>query len=266
VNAADQLVDRIVTSARIPSGKRRREIQRELRAHIEDFADAARDAGHDQHEIDKLVLANFGDPAQIAQAFGWVYRHERRRLQIFIYALSTALLASSLLVAVLAMQAGLAVGFGTPIVHVFASRHTLIEAFDVLAAVAVYLGVRSLERIFERHRFQKAASLLTLIITVLIAACTATGLRTSFLIYGLIVGVFYRAVQLFVTPKLARIAIVAVCFPLAGLVSTLLRAPASPAILVATCASWLVMGAGYQLMTYLAAPVDRALLNTLQRT
>src|SRR6185437_3775754 len=107
MRAADELIDCIVNSSEIPLGKRRLEIQRELRSHIEDFVVAAREAGRDEEEIEKLVLANFGDPSQIAQGFAWVYRHERRRLRAFGYALSTVLLASSLLAAILAMQAGL---------------------------------------------------------------------------------------------------------------------------------------------------------------
>ena len=211
------------------------------------------------------MLANFGDPGQIAQGFAWVYRHERRRLRAFAFTLSTVLLASSLLAAILAMQAGLAFGFGTPIMKVLASRHTVIEALDILASVAVYLGVTSLENLFESHRFQKAAFLLTAIVTVLMVSCAAAGLHTTFLFYGLVNGVFFRAVQLFVTPKVARVGIVAVCFPLAGLVLALLRSPVSHVAAAATCASWLAMGVGYQLMTHLAARVDAALLNGLQR-
>ena len=43
------------------------------------------------------------------------------------------LLASSLLGAILTAQAGLAFGFGRPIIKVLASRHTVIEALDILA-------------------------------------------------------------------------------------------------------------------------------------
>jgi len=265
VRAADELIDCIVNSSQIPSGKRRGEIQRELRSHIEDFVTAAREAGRHPDEIEKLVLANFGDPGQIAQGFTWVYRHERRRLRAFAFTLSTVLLASSLLAAILAMQSGLAFGFGTPIMKVLASRHTVIEALDIVASVAAYLGVTSLENVFESHQFQKAAFLLTVILTILIVPCAAAGLHTSFLIFGLVNGVFSRAIQLFITPKIARAGIVAVCFPLAGLVLALLRSPVSHLALAATCASWLVMGAGYQLMTHLAARVDAALLNGLQR-
>jgi hypothetical protein len=265
MRAADQLIDSIVNSCQIPSGKRRGEIQRELRSHIEDFVVAAREAGRDRDEIDKLVLANFGDPGQIAQGFAWVYRHERRRLRAFTYTISTVLLAGSLLAVILTVQAGLAFGFGVPIMKVLASRHTVIEALDILASVAVYLGVTSLENVWESHQFQKAALLLTVILTFLMVACAAAGLHTTFLFYGLVNGLFFRAVQIFVTPTVARVGIVAVCFPLAGLISGLLRSPVSQIGLATTCASWLVMGAGYQLTTHLAARVDAALLNGLQR-
>jgi hypothetical protein len=265
VRAAEELIDRIVNSSQIPSG-RRHQIQCELRSHIEDFVAAARDAGRDQDEIEKLVLANFGDPGQIVKGFAWVYRHERRGLRALAFTLSTVLLASSLLAAILAMQAGLALGFGTPIMNVLASRHTVIEAVDILASVAAYLGVASLENLFKSHQFQKAAFLLMLIDTVLIVSCAAAGLNPNFLFFGLVNGLFFRTVKLFVTPKATRVAIVVVCFPLAGLVLALLRSPISQVALAATCASWLAMGIGYQLMAHLAVRVDAALLNGLQRS
>jgi hypothetical protein len=261
---AEELIDRIVNSPRIPSG-RRKEIQRELRSYIDDFVTAARDAGHDQKEIEKLVLATFGDPDQIGKGFAWVYRHERRSLRAVAFALSTLLLASALFAAILAVQTGLALGFGTPVMEVLASRHTAIQALDILASVAAYLCVTLLEKLFKSHHFPKAAFLLTLIGGVLIGSCAAAGLHTSFLLFGLVVGLFFRAVQLFVTPKAARFGIVVVSFPAAGLVLALLRSPLSPGALAATCASWLAMGIGYQLVTHLASRVDAALLNGLQR-
>lgn len=263
---AEDLINSIVNSSEIPSGNRRREIQRELRSHIEDFVAAAREAGVGQDQIEKLVLANFGDPDQIAQGFAWVYRHERRRVRALAFTLSTALLAGCLAAAVLAIQAGLAIGFGAPIVKVLASRHTVIEALDILASVAAYLGLITLESLFESHRFPKAALLLTAILGILMLSCAAAGWHISFLFYGLVNGVFCRALQLFVTGKIARAGIVLVCFPLAGLVLEMLRSPVSHVAIAATCASWLVMGAGYQLMTHFAARVDAALLNGLQQT
>src|SRR5579871_4320619 len=115
MRAGEELIDRIVNSAQLPSGKREREIRRELRTHIEDFLDEARDAGRQPEEIEKLLLENFGDPRQIASGFSWVYRHERRRFRTFAYAISTVLLAAGLVAAILTAQAGLAVGFGSSV-------------------------------------------------------------------------------------------------------------------------------------------------------
>jgi hypothetical protein len=265
VRTADELIERIVNRSQIPSGKRRREIQRELRSHIDDVVVAAREVGRDEDEVERLVLSRFGDPVQIAQAFSWVYRRERRMVRALCYTLSTMLLAGALLAAVLALQAGLAFGLGRPITKVLASRHTVIEAFDILTSVAAYLGLTAFEGLFEGNQFQKAAFLLTGILGALIVTCSVAGLHASFLLYGLINAVFFRALQLYVTPKMARLVIVLVCFALAGLVSALLRARVSETALAATCVSWLVMGAGYQLMTHLATRLDVALLNGLHR-
>jgi hypothetical protein len=265
MRGADELVDSIVRSSQIPSGKRRFELHRELRSHIDDFVVAAREAGCDQNEIEKLVLANFGDPAQIAQGFAWVYRHDRRRLRAVVYTLSTVLLASCLFAAILVMQAGLAFSFGTSIMSVFAGRHTVIEALDILASVAAYSGVASLEELFHSHRFQRATFLVTAIFTILMVVCTIAGLYPAFLVFGLLNGIFFRAVRVFVTRASARVAIIGICFPLAGVVLTLLWSPVSHFPLLSTCASWLFMGAGYLLMIDLAPRVDSALLNGFQR-
>jgi hypothetical protein len=265
VRKAEELIDSIVNSSHIPSGKRRRQIQRELRSHIEDFVIAARESGRDESEIEKLLIANFGDPDQIANGFSWVYRHERRRLRALAFTLSTVLLASSLFGAILAAQTGLAFGFGTSIKKVLVSRHTVIEALDIFASVAAFLGMISLENLFKTQPFRNAAALVALIDTVLIAACAVAGLHPTFLIFGLVNGIFSRAVQLFVTRKVARVCAIVICFPLAGLVLALLRSPISQVALVATCVSWLAMGFGYQLMAHLAARVDAALLNGLQQ-
>jgi hypothetical protein len=259
------MIDHIMGAAHIPAGKRRQEIQRELRAHIEDFVAAAREAGREGYEIEQLALANFGDPGRIAGDFAWVYRHERRRLRAFTYALSTVLLASSLLAAILTTQAALAFGLGAPIVKTLASRHTMIEALDILASVAAYLGLTSLESLFESHGFQKATALLTAIVAIFIGSCGAAGLRTTFLLFGVVNGVFCRAIQLFVTRRTARAGIFVICFPLAGLILAMLRTPVSQLALAPTCVSWLVMGVGYLVVTDLSARIDAALLKGLER-
>jgi hypothetical protein len=265
VRAAEELIDRIVSASRIPIARQRREIQRELRAHIEDLVIAALNAGRGEDEIERLVLANFGDAGQIAEGFAWVYRLDRRRLQVLAFILSTLLLASGVSAAALVTQAVLGLGLGRPLTSVLASAHTVVEALDILAAVAAYLGVVALEGVFVSHRFQKAALLLTGILSLVTVSCAAVGWHVIFPVYGLIIGIFFRAVQLFVAPKLARIAIVVFCFAVAGLLAALHWSPDSPLAIAATCASWLVLGAGYQLMTQVAARVDAALLTGLGR-
>jgi hypothetical protein len=265
VHSVDELIDGIVNSTQIPSGKLRGEIERELRSHLEDFIATARESGHDDGDIQKLVLAHFGDPRQIARGFAWVYRRERRTFQIVAHAFSTAFLACSLFAAILAAQTGLALGFGKPILNVLASRHTVIEGLDILASVAAYLGLILLEDLFQRHRFQKAAGLLASVATVLMTSSALLGWHTPFLAYGLVNGLFFRTVQRFVPPKAARVGIVLICFPLTGLIFALLRSPFSPVGVLITCSSWLIMGAGYQIMTDRAGQVDAAVLSGLRR-
>jgi hypothetical protein len=77
MSITDRLIDEIMAASRIPSEKRRREVLRELRAHVEDFVSAGRQSGHGEEEIERLLLERFGDQRQIAQQFAWVYRRER---------------------------------------------------------------------------------------------------------------------------------------------------------------------------------------------
>ena len=265
MSTADELIHNVVTYSQIPSSRRRREIQRELTAHIEDFIDAARDAGHEEQEIESLLMAHFGDARQVAEGFSPVYRGERRTFLVFAYALSALLIASSLLIAILAIQTSLAFGFGTSISELFASKHTVVQALDIVAFVAVYLGLTSLEALFVRYRFQKAAILLAAIGAVLTLSFRCMGYHPAFLFYGLITGVFFRAVRLFVSAEVARVGIVLVCFGFAGFGFALLRSPVSSVDLIATCASWLALGMGYLLMSRLAPRVDAAVLNRLQQ-
>jgi hypothetical protein len=183
VRAAEQLIDGIVHSSRVPPGKRRREIERELRAHIDDFVASAREAGRGQDEIERLVLANFGDsgnPGRPGLRL-WRVNHERAREQ----------------------------AHGDRGARYHSLRRRLV-------------GLTALESLFETCRFQKAAVLLAAIIGILMVSCAVASLHAPFLMFGLVNGIFVRAIRLWTAPKLARIGIIVVCFPLAGLVLTLL--------------------------------------------
>ena len=265
MRSADELIHSIMKCSQIVSAKRRQEIERELSAHVEDFVSAAQQAGHENDEIEELLLARFGDPRQVAEGFSWVYRYERRKLLIFAYVISTVLLGSCLLVTILAIQTGLAFSFGTPILKTLVGRHTVIQALDILAFLAVYLGLSVLETHFENHRFQKAALLLTGVVAILTTFCSVTGLHMAFLLYGLITGIFIRAVRLFVMAEAARAGIVLIAFGVAGFIFAVLFSPPSPVNFIASCTSWLALGAAYLLACELAPRIDAALRTELQR-
>src|SRR5258708_32863264 len=155
MNSVDELIEKVVSSSQIPSRRRRLEIARDLRAHIEDFVLIARQAGHSEEEIRRLVLANFGDPQEIAQEFARVYRYERAILRVSVFLLSTLVAASFISVAVLALQASMAIGLGVPIPHVFRSRHLTFETLYLLSTATAYVGLISLEKLFDSARLGK---------------------------------------------------------------------------------------------------------------
>lgn len=265
MHAADELIRDIVGSSQIPSEKRRQAVLRELRSHVEDLILAAREAGHSDDDVRKLVLASFGDPAEIARAFAWVYRRERAMLRIAVFVLSTLTAAVLLSVGIIAMQTGIALGFGTPVLRVLASRHTIIEALDILSTVAAYVGFISLERLFDRHRFSRALGSLALGFAFAAATCSAAHGHVTFLAFGFVNGVFLRTIQVFMKNRTARNGLALAWFAVVGLISFQAHPSALHYALVVNCASWLVMGAGYQLMAGLSARIDNTVSSGLQR-
>lgn len=263
--AADELIDRIVNCSQIPSGKRRQEIQRELQCHIEDFVLAARAVGRGDDEIATMAVANFGDPAQIAGGFAWVYRRERALARVCVFVLSSLAVTSMMLAVVVAVQAGIAFGIGSPILHVLAGRHTAIEALDILSSVTTYAGLVALERLFERNSYLKALALLALAFAVLMGICVTVNFRAPFLVFGAVNGAFFRTIQVFIKSGLARTGIVVVGIALVGFISFEMMPFRYQYALVMTCVSWLVMGAAYRKMPDAVARMDAALVRCLER-
>src|SRR5215471_10306766 len=123
---------------------------------LDKLVEEARERGHRDDEIEKMVVASFGNPAQIAGAFAWVYRWERAAAGAGLFLLSSVAVTSLMLGAVLALQAAMAIGFGTPLQNVLASPHTKVEALDIFFTVLTYTGLVALERLFDRNRSVKA--------------------------------------------------------------------------------------------------------------
>jgi len=254
MTTAERLIGEIMAASRIPSARRRREVLRELRAHVEDFVSAGRQRGRSEEDSERLLLERFGDPRQIAQQFAWVYRRERAALHLGGFLISTVLVSLVISAAAMAMQAGMAFSFGAPVLGVFGSRHTAIEALDILATVAAYVGLISLGRFFGRP-----LAVLAAVAAGLLAVFAAAGLPPQFILFGFANGAMLRGVQVAVRHPAARLGAVLACLAVLGAVFF----HPSWSALAASAASWLTMGLAYHLMTHVAARVDRALLGRL---
>jgi len=254
MTTAERLIDEIMAASRIPSEGRRREVLRELRAHVEDFVSAGRQSGRCEEDIERLLLERFGDPRQIARQFAWVYRRERAALHLGGFLISTVLVSLVISATALAMQAGIMFGFGSPVLGVFGSRHTAIEALDILATAAAYVGLISLGRFFGRP-----LAVLAAVAAGLVAVFVAVGLPPQFILFGFANGALLRGIQVAVRHPAARLGAVLACF---GVLGAVFFHPSSSA-LAASAASWLIMGSAYHLMTHVAARVDHALLGRL---
>lgn len=254
MTTAERLIDEIMAGSRIPRAGRRREVQRELRAHVDDFVNACRLSGRGEADIDRLLVERFGDPLQIAQQFAWVYRRERVALHFGAFLISTVLVSLVISAAAIAMQAGIAFGFGAPTLRALASRHTAIEALDILATATAYIGLIALGRFSRRP-----LALLVAVAAGLFAVFATAGLPPQFVLFGFANGTMLRAIQVTVRHPAARLAAGVACFAALG---AAFFHPYSSA-LAATAASWLTMGSAYHLMTHVVARVDRALLGKL---
>ncbi|HEY4009991.1 MAG TPA: hypothetical protein VGM11_07550 [Acidobacteriaceae bacterium] len=254
MTVSDRLIDEIMAASRIPSEKRRREVLRELRAHVEDFVSAGRQSGRGQEEIERLLLERFGDPRQIARQFASVYRRERIALHLGGFLIATVVVSVVISAAAIPIEVGMMFGFGLPARLVFGSSHTAVVALDILASAAAYLGLLSLGRFFERP-----LAVLAMVAVGLLAVFVAAGLPPQFILFGFANGALLRGIQVAVRHPALRLGAALACF---GVLGAVFFHPSSSA-LVATAVSWLIMGSAYHLMTHVAARVDRALLRRL---
>jgi hypothetical protein len=254
MTAAERLIEEIMAASRIPFARRRREVLRELRAHVEDFVSAGRHSGRAEADIERLLVERFGDPRQIARQFAWVYRRERAALHLGAFLISTILVSLTISAAAIALQAGMTFGFGAPMLRVFGSRHTAIEALDILATAAAYVGLISLGRFFGRPLAVLAAVAAGLVVVFAVA-----GLPPQFVLFGFANGVLLRRIQTAVRWPVARLGAVLACF---GVLSAVFFHP-SWSRLAGSAANWLIMGSAYHLMTHVTARVDRALIGRL---
>jgi hypothetical protein len=254
MTAVQRLIDEIVAASGIPFAKRRRDVIRELRAHVEDFVSAERQSGRGEEDIERQLLERFGDPRQIARHFAWVYQRERTALHLGGFLIASVVVSVVISAAAIPMQAGMMFGFGLSARPVFGSWHTAIVALDILSSTAAYLGLLSLARFFERP-----LAVLAAIAAALLTVFAVANLPAQFILFGFANGALLRGIQVSVRHPALRLGAALASF---GVLGVVFFHPSSSA-LVATAASWLIMGLAYHLMTRVAARVDRALLRRL---
>lgn len=73
----DHIVSRVALRASLPGNKRRREVEKELRAHLDDLVEEARSQGYDEEAAARIARVRFGEPQEIGAAFASVYAPER---------------------------------------------------------------------------------------------------------------------------------------------------------------------------------------------
>jgi hypothetical protein len=149
----EDAIARIVAQSGVASASGRRDLERELRAHMEDVREAAREAGCDEQEIERSVMLRFGDPDDVADQFAQTYRAERvARYSVHVLVL---LIVSFATVATLicTVQATAAIARTGSLAGAFPRIRWELLGFASLSAgyLSAYFG----EKIFERGRWLK---------------------------------------------------------------------------------------------------------------
>jgi hypothetical protein len=156
------------------------------------------------------------------------------------------------------LQASMALSLGVPVARVFGGHHLKMETLYLFFTVAAYVGLLSLEQIFDRGRFPKALAVLALVFTALAmvdisAECLAGALAS---------GALLRALQLFVKNGAWRIGIATGSFGILGLASAARQWPNIHSEAIVQITVWLSIGVCGHLMTVFSRRVDQALSHT----
>lgn len=140
----DAIVEGVVSAARLPCAARRREVERELRAHVEDIVEEARLLTDDEAAIRRIVAARFGRSQEVADGFASVYARERLARRVA----GVGMLLMASLAAVIAVISGMqsmeAVWRASAVLSPFnyLGREVLGLSAIILGYLSMYLGER----------------------------------------------------------------------------------------------------------------------------
>jgi hypothetical protein len=196
----EEFIRRIVSRSGIMTSKGRRELERELNAHLEDAIAEARSEGCDEATILQTIWARFGDPDEIANDFAMVHRFERRAISI---AHSLALMAVSMLTVtglISVFQLLVATCSSVPPAEAF--PHLREEIIGFASLTLGYIGLHLEERLFQKQRLMKAF-VLNCILFVCLFGLTSLWLHLTgpMCVLAFVSGVAVRVLQQIVIPS-----------------------------------------------------------------
>lgn len=156
----DHIVSRVVSRAKLPGKKRRCELDRELRAHLDDLAEEVRSQGYDDEAVARIVSLRFGEPREIATAFASVYAPERWAVRILQAAILFATSTIAVALVLSAVQSVAAVCTAGSLLATLRDLHQEVVGFGMITAgyCTLYAG----ERLFPRSLARAVLPSLTL--------------------------------------------------------------------------------------------------------
>jgi hypothetical protein len=160
VTHLERIASRVILLAKLPGDKHRREVSRELRAHLDDLAEEARSQGYDDKATARIVTLRFGEPQEIAAAFASVYAPERWARRIFQSAILFAVSTVAVVLVISAVQSIAAMCTAEPILSTFRDIHR--EVFGFAAIAAGYCSLYAGERLFSASRVRAVLPSVTL--------------------------------------------------------------------------------------------------------
>ena len=119
----DRMVSRVILLAKLPGNKRRREVEKELRAHLDDLAEEARSQGYDDEAAARIVRMRFGEPEEVAAAFASVYAPERLAKRILQSAILVTVSTVAVVVVIGTVQLIAAICTATSVLSILRDLH-----------------------------------------------------------------------------------------------------------------------------------------------
>ncbi len=146
VTPLDRIVSRVILLAKVPGNKHRYDVEKELRAHLDDLAEEARSQGYDDEAAARIVRMRFGEPEEVAAAFASVYAPERLAKRILQSAILVTASTVAVVVVVGTVQSIAAICTATSILSTLRDIHREFVGFG--AIVAGYCSLYAGERLF----------------------------------------------------------------------------------------------------------------------